>query len=160
MEGYPEMKKVKFASVDVGYNMIYTSSQVQETNHFKELLSGIDTLNYVSCRNLDEQFKRVYRVKNVNSFIIAPEPKFTSGYSGEPHYPDQFLKIKEWIKTIPCKGNLCLVGGGVISKIYNKWFKEQGGISLDLGAVFDLWAGYATRGADRGLDKEHNLYKL
>jgi len=26
--------------------------------------------------------------------------------------------------------------------------------------VFDLWAGYATRGPERGLDKQYEKYKL
>lgn len=141
------------SSIDVCYELLYD-------DRYSELLQGLDTLNYVSCRNIDQELKAKYNIKNINSFIIAPEPKFTSGYEGERHYPDQFNKIKEWIKTVDCKGNLCLVGGGVMSKIYNIWFKERGGVSLDIGAVFDLWAGKKTRGVGRGLDVEFNDYKI
>lgn len=154
----------KLSSVDVMYEFLSTSllsdSHVIYPDYFKELLQDRDTLNYISCRNLDKEFKAKYNIKNINSFIIAPEPKFTSGYIGERHFPNQFNKIKEWIKTVDCRGNLCLVGGGVFSKIYNIWFKEQGGISLDIGAVMDLWAGKSTRGKKRGLDVTDNTYKL
>lgn len=129
-----------------------------EKDWFKSLLSQIDSLTYISCRDLDEPIKKSSWVKEVHSFIIAPEAKFTS-YVGEPHYPDQFNKVKDWIKTTP-KGNICLIGAGVIGKIYGKWIKEHGGIAIDIGHIFDLWAGKATRGLDRGLDLENTKYKL
>ncbi len=142
-----------FTSVDVAYELMYEKK-------LNDLLQDLPILNYISCRNLDNEFKERFNIKNINSFIIAPEPKFTSGYKGEKHYPDQFYKIEQWIKEREVKGELCLVGGGVFSKIYNIWFKNQGGISLDIGAVFDLWAGKKTRGEGRGVDVEDNTYKL
>lgn len=150
---YRTIDSFNLASVDVAYELLYA-------DQYKELLQDRDTLNYISCRNLDKQFKEKYNIKNINSFIIAPESKFTSGYIGERHYPDQFKKIEKWIKTLNCEGQLCLVGGGVFSKIYNIWFKRQGGVSLDVGAVFDLWNGKKTRGEGRGLDVEYLKYKL
>jgi hypothetical protein len=127
---------------------------------FNELLTGIDTLNYISCRNLDDRFKERYGIKTVNSFIISPEVKFTSGYEGDRHYPDQFRSIERWMKAIEIDKKLCLVGAGVVGKLYNVWFKEKGGISLDIGNVFDLWAGKSTRGPGRGLDAIDNQFKL
>jgi len=140
-------------SIDACYEMLYN-------NRFKDILQNRDTVNYISCRNLDKELKETFNIKNINSFLIAPEMKFTSGYEGDNHYPEQFIKIKEWIKTIPCKGNICLVGAGVVGKIYNIWFKDQGGVSLDIGGVFDLWGGRKTRGQGRGIDQTDNTYKL
>jgi hypothetical protein len=57
-------------------------------------------------------------------------------------------------------GNICLVGAGFIGKIYVNWFKERGGVAMDIGAVMDLWAGKATRGPLRGTDAENLTYKL
>lgn len=144
---------LKVTSIDICYDLLYEDK-------FKDILQDQETVNYISCRNIDVELKRKYNIKRVNSFIIAPEQKFTSGYTGAKHYPTQFNLIHQWVKSIPCKGNICLVGAGVIGKIYNIWFKEQGGISLDLGGVFDLWAGKCTRGPNRGLDVEDNTYKL
>ncbi|MBL7738697.1 MAG: hypothetical protein JNK14_05720 [Chitinophagaceae bacterium] len=126
---------------------------------YEKLLNGLDSLCYISCRNLDDRFKHRYGIKNIHSFIIAPEAKFTSGYDGEVHYPNQFEKVMQFIKTIP-PDTLCLVGAGVVGKIYNVWLKEAGCLSLDIGCVFDFWAGKLTRGVDRGLDKKDKTYEL
>lgn len=127
---------------------------------FDELLTGVETLCYISCRNLDEQFKERFGIKNVHSFIIAPEMKFTPDYKGLQHFPTQFQMIAQWMLTIPVKGNLCLVGAGIVGKCYNSWFKTLGGISLDIGNVFDAWQGLVTRGKNRGVGVIDNTYKL
>jgi hypothetical protein len=64
------------------------------------------------------------------------------------------------MQKIDCNNSLCLVGAGVVGKIYNIWFKRRGGVSLDIGSIFDLWAGRKTRGKDRGIDVIDNTYKL
>lgn len=154
----------KRTSVDIFYEFLASSklndSHIIYPDYFEELLRNQETLVYISCRNLDNELRAKYNIKNIYSYIIPGEPKFTSGYVGPKHFPHHFEKIREWVKEVPVKGNLCLVGGGVFSKIYNIWLKEQGGISLDIGAVFDLFAGKSTRGKNRGLDAIDNTYKL
>lgn len=136
-------------------------SHFLDKGYYDAMLSSCgDTLCYISCRQLDEAFKRRYGIKNVHSFIIAPEMYYTSGYEGPPHFPDQYEQIKEWIKTSPVKGNLCLTGTGVVGKIYNNWFRDEGGISMDVGSIFDSWAGKRTRGQGRGMDVIDETFKL
>jgi hypothetical protein len=128
--------------------------------YFDKLLTGLDTLVYVSCRDLDTDLKRRYGIKNVYSYTIQPEMKFSGEYRGRKHWPTQFYEIEKWMPKMPVEGNLCLVGAGVIGKIYNSWFKDLGGISVDVGSVFDEWAGLVTRGPKRGLGVIDNTYKL
>lgn len=135
-------------------------SYMLDNKQFGKLLTGLNTLCYISCRDLDDAFKKRYKIKNVYSFIIAPEAKFTNGYKGKVHYPDQFNEIRRWVTKIPVAGNLCLIGAGFTGKIYNNWFRDQGGIAVDLGCVFDYWAGKVTRGPNKGADAVDNTYKL
>ena len=135
-------------------------SHFLDKGYYDQLLTNIDTVCYISCRQLDEAFKQRYGIKNVYSFIIAPEMYYTSGYEGPRHFPDQYEEIKEWVKTIPVKGNLCLVGAGVVGKIYNNWFRDHGGISMDIGSIMDSWAGKRTRGQGRGMDIIDETNKL
>lgn len=148
----PLCTTTKFTSTDVCYDMLYSGL-------LKEWLKGKQTINYISCRNLDYKFMDAFGTRQVNGFNIAPEAKFTS-YDGPKHYPDQFNKIERWMSKCDIEGNPCLVGAGVIGKIYCNWFRDRGGVAIDMGAVFDLWAGYATRGPLRGLDTPDNRYKL
>ena len=150
----PLCKTDKFTSTDIGYDLLYSGM-------LDEWLMNKPVINYISCRDIDEPIRRKFGTRTVNSFIIAPEAKFTSTYdTGEKHYPDQFNKLEWWLDAAPCKGNPCLVGAGVIGKIYTNWMRDRGGIAIDLGAVFDLWAGFNTRGPTRGLDAKNEKYKL
>lgn len=129
-------------------------------DYFNKILLGERIVNYISCRPLDEQLKRKYNIHHINSFRIAPEMKYTRGYEGERHYPDQFNKVQEWMDSIEVENTYCLVGAGVVGKSYCNWFRDRGGIAFDIGSIFDSWAGLATRGPKRGLFAEDLEYKL
>lgn len=154
---YISLKKDS-CSIDTFYDCLNNNDLNQ--SGFDELLMNRETLFYINSNNLDEVLKQKYNIKNIKSFIIAPEMKFSPDYNGDVHYPTQFNQIKEWIGNLNCENDLCLVGAGAIGKIYNIWFKEKGGISLDIGGVFDLWAGKNTRGPGRGPGAIDNTYKL
>jgi hypothetical protein len=158
------LKRRTTVSIDVPYEMLATSllhnSQALYPDYFEELLRDRHSLIYISCWDLDKKLKKKYGIRNINSFQITGEPKFSSEFEGQRQYPTQFLQIREWIKEQDCRGVLCLVGGGVFSKIYNTWFAERGGVALDVGSVFDAWKGRATRGKQRGLDVIDNTYRL
>lgn len=151
-------------SIDIVYECLNQSMLARMNALFRpsfdELLKDREKLNYISCRNLDNELKNKFNIKEVNSYIIAPEMKFTPDYKGKRHYPDQFNEIYDWIKKVTNQGDLCLVGAGVVGKIYNSWFASVGGISLDFGAVFDLWAGKNTRGPGRGATAIDNTFKI
>jgi hypothetical protein len=143
----------KFTSTDVGYDMVYNGMM-------DKWLMGKKTIIYIGCRDIDEGLRLRYGTVHIHSYIIPPEAKFTSGYKGERHYPEMFNKIEWWLDAAKCEGNPCLVGAGVIGKIYCNWMRDRGGVAFDIGAVMDLWAGFSTRGPNRGLDVKDETYKL
>ena len=150
----PHCTTTKFTSTDVAYDMLYNGM-------LAEWLTGKKEVIYISCRDIDEPLRRAFGIRTVHSYIIAPEMKFTSTYEGGlKHYPEQFNQIEWWLNNAPCDGTPCLVGAGVIGKIYCNWMRDRGGIAFDIGAVFDLWAGFSTRGKTRGLDVKDEKYKL
>jgi len=142
-----------FTSTDVAYDMLYNGMLGQ-------WLKGKKTIVYIGCRDIDQALKNRYGTQTVNSYIIAPEAKFTSGYEGRRHYPEIFNEMEWWLNAAKCDGNPCLVGAGVIGKIYCNWMRDRGGVAFDIGAVMDLWAGFSTRGPQRGLDVKDETYKL
>lgn len=142
----------QFTSTDVAYDMLYNGM-------LNEWLKDKPVINYIGCRDIDHGLSK-FGATQINAYTIAPEAKFTSGYDGLRHYPDQYNKIERWMDKCAIEGNPCLVGAGVIGKIYCNWFRDRGGVAFDIGAVMDLWAGYSTRGPERGLDAVNNKYKL
>jgi hypothetical protein len=149
----PPSKKANFCSINLHWDLL-------DTGMIKKVLQASPEIYIVSARPLDEEIKRNFNVLKVNSFLIAPQLKFSPDHVGEPHYPDQYWKVQEWINGRDLRGKLCLVGAGFIGKIYLKWFKDAGGVALDLGSVFDFWAGLKTRGKGKGVGVKWDKYKL
>lgn len=131
-----------------------------ETGAFDQLLTGRDNVCYISCRQLDSQLKKRFDINKVWSFIISPEMMFTSGYKGPKHFPDQYNQIRRWVTKVPVENNICLVGAGYVGKIYCNWFRDLGGIAIDIGSVFDSWSGRKTRGPGRGVDAVDDQFKI
>jgi len=150
--------------IDVLQNKLLTSIDFHihwlQHKSFEELLTGRKHLCYISCRKLDQELKKRFSIENVWSYQIAPEMKFTSGYKGKKHFPDQFKEIRRWVTKVPVEDTICLVGAGVAGKIYCNWFRDLGGYAIDVGSVMDSWAGKVTRGQNRGLDAVDETYKL
>lgn len=133
-------------------------SYMLDNGQFDRLLYGLDELYYISCRRLNTEFWEA-GVNKVNSYIIPPEIKFTDNYQGVRHL-DVFHDVIKWVGQQNCEGKLCLVGAGFTGKIYTQAFKECGGVAVDIGCVFDMWAGLVTRGPERGVNIFSDKYKL
>lgn len=156
--------------VEVGLDVLKTDkinvsidihSHFLDKGYYSTLMENTRTINYISCRDLDEPLKRRYPNRVINKFIISPEAKFSTNTTGQKHYPDQFLAIEKWMdRAINCEGALCLVGAGVVGKIYCNWFRDRGGVAMDIGSVMDSFAGFNTRGMNRGMNVIDLTHKL
>jgi hypothetical protein len=149
--GIDVLQQKEFTSIDF-------HSHFLEKGYWNDLLSSSKEICYVSARDLNKQFET--RGLTAWNFQIAPEMKFSTGYSGPKHFPDQFNQVRRWVTKVPVEGNLCLVGAGVAGKLYCSWFKDRGGIAIDCGSAFDSWAGLCTRGPGRGAGAIDETYKL
>ena len=110
---------------------------------FRKLLKGQDYLGVITPRTICAELKSAFGVKKVERFAIRGETRF-SGDESTPHYPDAFNTITETISP-PFKGAIFLVGAGGLGKIYCDVIKQRGGIAIDIGALFDAWAGIKSR---------------
>jgi hypothetical protein len=45
----------------------------------------------------------------------------------------------------PLAGELFLVAGGLLGKIYCDRIKRSGGVAIDIGSLIDAWLGAPTR---------------
>lgn len=150
-EQRPVVKDIETCSIDV-------HSDLLKSGLLNELLKSQDELICISGRNLDVQFRNKFKLE-VNSFNVNAEQMFEQRKS-QGHWPYQFDMCLKWIEKTDVKGKLCLVGAGILGKYYSHLLKRQGGIVVEIGHVFDSWAGKHTRGKGRGKDAIDNTYKL
>ena len=112
---YIPQRTVLTCSTDIGYDML-------SADMFTQAFIGLDVLNYIGCRQLEEPMRKAWTIKQVNGYHIAPEAKFTFGYDGDIHYPTQFNRCQRWMDVVKAEGRILLVGAGVIGKIYCNWW--------------------------------------
>lgn len=110
---------------------------------FRKLLSGRDYVGIITPRDLRAAMKTHFNVGVIEHYPIKGEARF-SGSVEMPHYPDAFNKLIDSLSP-PYKGALYLVGAGGLGKIYCNVIKQRGGVAVDVGAIFDAWAGVKSR---------------
>lgn len=125
-----------------------------------KLFMDVLDIYVVSCHNLTRRLMQKYKLAEVHSIAIPGERLFFPNHRRGAHYPEKFNEVRDWIDTKEMSNCLFIYGAGIVGKIYGKWAKEQGAVALDLGNVFDCWAGYKTRGEGRGVGKTDETYKL
>lgn len=132
--------------------------------HLGALNSGfLDTLlreegsvSLVCGHELAQPLGRAFDLADVRIYKVPAQAKFFFDDSEEPHYPAVFERLRETI-DVRWPGEVFLVGAGFLGKIYCGWIKRRGGIALDIGSVFDLWAGKHTRGNDPSVAERYSL---
>ena len=81
---------------------------------------------------------------NVKTFRIPG--RFGNHYS---HYDKKIKQLKKIVKDY----DLFIVGGGMFGRGYSNCIKRNGGITVDIGQVFDVWNGVRLPERLRGLVK-------
>ncbi len=117
---------------------------------YRDILFKRDFVGLINGRDISQKIEAVFQVKNTKFYSVPQEAKYADGFV-DRHYPDFFKSIEENL-YVPYPGALFLVGAGVLGKIYCHWIKSRGGIALDIGAIFDSWAG-----SGRLQDSHHSL---
>jgi len=129
------------------------------SNYYDELFQQFDKVLLITGHNLADKLKNKYpHLQQVQQLTIPKQPRYFK--VDKIHYPEEFKKTMDKIETMDLTGTLCLAGAGFIGKPYIIKCAKRGGIALDIGSVFDQWAGFATRGKGKGFEKESLKYAL
>ncbi|WP_149535754.1 GT-D fold domain-containing protein [Siccirubricoccus phaeus] len=119
--------------------------------HFRLLNDGVldrliakcASVSLITSRNILHGFRHKYSRPDARLIQIPGEARWM-GDSVRRHVPDVYNEIVRDLKVRE-PGELFLVGAGLAAKRYCQLVRDQGGIAVDIGSVFDLWAGVATR---------------
>ena len=96
--------------------------------------------------------------KLVKWFILPLQNRYFGQKTSWESWTDGILPD---IKKLPeMRGWLVLFGGGIPGKAMLGALKERGGVVVDIGSVFDHWAGFLTRGKGKGRGKLNTAWKL
>ncbi|MDD5649606.1 MAG: hypothetical protein PHF86_04200 [Candidatus Nanoarchaeia archaeon] len=156
---YCNIKTTDFGSIDFHYEFL-RNWESRESCYDKLLLNRQD-LYIISCRDLARQFSKRFNITNVQFIPVPPEMMFEEKRYRSKHYPDRFLEIQQIIKNLgDLKGKLLLYGSGFVGKIYGLFWKNQGGVAVDIGSVFDVFAGKDTRGPNCSPTTIKTTYKV
>lgn len=118
---------------------------LQERDLFTELLTGLDEVGIVTCRNVAPLLEQAFSIGRVTTYLVPEEMEHaTHPETVGRHFPDRFEELRRTL-AVPRPGTLFLVGAGPCGKVYCQWIKERGGVALDIGSVFDGWDGRLTR---------------
>lgn len=110
----------------------------------KAMMAEARHVSLVTCRDMVAGGEEAYGLEDV-TWHPVPEEGFTGGKATN-HYPIVFEEMREKLSGRDRAGELALVGAGPLGKSYCQWFREAGGVAVDIGSVFDAMAGVASRG--------------
>lgn len=114
-----------------------------------ELISLAPAVTLLTCRSLSPRFEETFKVETPRTILIPEEAHYSKDKPNlKRHYPDRYLQITQGDELTPrVQGELFLVGGGVLGKVYCSEIKRRGGVAIDIGSVFDMWGYIGARGS-------------
>jgi len=131
-------------------------------NKYQDIIKQARGVYLVSGHDIRKDFHKEFfsdkspdLVKHVQTPLQSCYFEVKTAWSWWTH---EFLTTVKALPRMP--GWLVLVGTGIPGKAVMWALKERGGVVLDIGSVFDKWAGYATRGRGKGVWKRCPVYKI
>ena len=133
------------------YFHFYEIGPMYASGFFDRILRGRDSVGVITCRSIGDRLAERYSIGHVETVLVPGEVwryksrcrQETNGY--REHWPRRFEEIRRHLTKQKRHGELWLVGAGGLGKVYCNLVKSVGGIALDIGALFDGWAGLRTR---------------
>jgi len=136
-----------------------------ESGYIYDFIQMADTIVMINGHFLREEMQKRYPKKFIYHLKIPLQDRFFGNNDNKNiakinYYPDVYNNVLEILQSINVRDYrvLVLIGGGFVGKRFTIEAKKLGMIALDMGHVFDVWAGYGTRGSDKF--KELNKYKF
>jgi hypothetical protein len=84
--------------------------------------------------------------------LPGEDPHWNATPRPEAHYPLVYQQVLQWIDGQVGPGQLVLVGGGLLGKIYVGAIQARGGVGIDVGSVIDLCCGHTGHRGEHRLN--------
>lgn len=111
----------------------------------------------IGCRDVAGVFAAHFDVP-VTQWLVRGEAKFP-GSVEEPHWSTGYARMMARMDDVG-PGDLVLVGAGILGKAYVAAAARRGATAIDIGSVFDGWAGVISREGRIGHGPEFSIEHL
>jgi hypothetical protein len=139
------LKHYELAGPDTLLTLPSLHRNFQELGLYEVLLRNQQEIGLITCRDVEGVLKKAFNIEKITTYKVPQEVAHAKSRKDVArHFPDRFEEIRRTL-VVPKPGTLFLIGAGPLGKVYCQWVRERGGIGLDVGSMFDAWAGLATR---------------
>jgi len=114
--------------------------QLWQSGNLDTIVTSAKHTVLITCRDV----ARLFTARYATSVEILHVPG-EGALPGQGVHVDRFNYYRAMIHTIALPGVLFLVGAGVLGKVYCDSARQAGAVAVDIGSVFDGWAGLKTR---------------
>jgi len=144
---YENLQKKNPEGWKKNYCSINSHFEILKSGDLFEILRNVEKVVIVSPRDIGEKLKQKFQnIKEIEYYSLPGEQAYETEKNTRI---DIFVRIEEICSDMKSKsreGELLIFGAGPLGKIIGAEFSKSGGVSLDLGSVFDLFVGKLTRG--------------
>lgn len=116
--------------------------QLWHENLLPEIVAAAERVSLITCRQVVDEMRDYFKLGYLKCYKVPEEGN--TGRMATRHFPDTYNQLLEELKHNAI-GELCLVGAGVLGKAYCAWIRRAGGVALDIGSLFDGFAGVGSR---------------
>lgn len=141
-------KRLDVIPIIKDWKNIYDCSEFDNNRYCNPEVNFLMILKGLNKKNLIDTIrgKKIYcitnypKVKSVLDKICNVKIIEVVGFHGN-QYENNYKDVTKFIKKNANKCDLWFVGAGELGRIYSGLIKQYGGRALDMGSVFDFWAG-------------------
>ena len=130
-------QNIGYCTKDVHYDLVLSG-------YLYRILNRVSHVSIISSQPVKEYLEKLFSIQ-VIEYTIPSRSIDKDSRASTSHYPNRFNELKAELGSKKLNGQLFLIGAGPLGKVYCKIVKEQGGVAIDIGAVFDSWINFRTR---------------
>ncbi|WP_284948316.1 GT-D fold domain-containing protein [Acidisoma cladoniae] len=137
---------------DLNFTKATIAKDLHLHGYFEVILRAIKRVTIISCLpDLPNLMRGYFGIKDVTFLQIPGEQGSREALGGQvdfsTHYPEIYRQVQNALDK-PWRGEVVLIAGGILGKLYASNIKQHGGIALDIGSLADRWLGKKTRPGD------------
>ena len=129
--------KIGYCTKDIHYDLVLSG-------YLYRLLDKVSQISIITSQPVRSYLEQLFDL-DVTEYSIPSRSIDSDSTSTTSHYSTRFHQLQEELASKDLRGQLFLIGAGPLGKVYCESVKKQGGVAIDIGAVFDSWINFRTR---------------